>query len=404
MFAPPPLLFPPKRSKKTKKSGRGTRRFATNTSGVVMADMMTTRYPMLVMTVATLLGLTELLPHQDMLRTKKLLPYDQFTMLGRVIFVSHQWTGHRHADATGLQLRTLQKVLRRLVRGEISKVEMDWKQQITVKKNVVVTAKQFKAALPHMYVWVDYSCIPQPTAGELSEKLIPQEGSVLHGSFLGSFKKSFQVLPADIEEDGEQALPTDIDVGEEEDGENCKVLAPAMNNEKENNGKDPTLTMDKEEENKGKALAQMPPTMSDTVKVEGEVVRDGDDEGETKGDDVATSDHRQADAATPKWMKHVQHWLGKAVDSIPAYIERSALVLVLVPPCEHVDRPGELCDYMNWRCRGWCRLELAGAVMARTDVRLMVVTGASATPEFSFPLDALFLAPGLGTYTWYADD
>ena len=52
----------------------------------------------------------------------------------------------------------------------------------------------------------------------------------------------------------------------------------------------------------------MPPTMSDTLKVEGEVVRDGDDEGETKGDGVATSDHRQADAATPKWMKHVQHW------------------------------------------------------------------------------------------------
>ena len=88
-------------------------------------DMMKTRYPMLVMTVATLLGLTELLPHQDMLREKLLIPYDPLTMAGRIIFVSHQWTGHKKADATGLQLRTLQRVLTRLMRGEISKVEMN---------------------------------------------------------------------------------------------------------------------------------------------------------------------------------------------------------------------------------------------------------------------------------------
>jgi hypothetical protein len=71
---------------------------------------------------------------------------------------------------------------------------------------------------------------------------------------------------------------------------------------------------------------------------------------------------------------------------------------VLVPPIEHVDRPGELCDYGSWRGRGWCRLELSGAALARTRVRIMIVKSSVAQPEFQLPGDALFLSPGTGTY------
>ena len=45
---------------------------------------------MLVMPVATVLVLQKLMPHQEMLRKKLLLPYNHMTMAGRVIFVSHQ--------------------------------------------------------------------------------------------------------------------------------------------------------------------------------------------------------------------------------------------------------------------------------------------------------------------------
>ena len=45
--------------------------------------------------------------------------------------------------------------------------------------------------------------------------------------------------------------------------------------------------------------------------------------------------------------------LSAAVESIPAYVERSALMLVLVPPCKHADRTGELVSKMSWRGRGW---------------------------------------------------
>ena len=83
----------------------------------------------------------------------------------------------------------------------------------------------------------------------------------------------------------------------------------------------------------------------------------------------------------------------------PPSVFRDRSVVILVPPCRHTDRPGEMCDYGNWRRRGWCRLELAGAVLARTSVTLMLVHGAQTKPEFLFPADALSLSPGLGTFT-----
>ena len=163
---------------------------------------------MLVMKVQTMLNLERLLPHQRMLREKLLVPYDKLKMAGRVLFISRkykrgyrrlegqgrvqrprftrhtmrtrpqsapkvpvpkrmcslsllslvaisptdQWTGHADADATGAQLRTLQGMILRLMRGEVAKVESNWKQQLFMKDNDIVTAKQWKAALPHMFI------------------------------------------------------------------------------------------------------------------------------------------------------------------------------------------------------------------------------------------------------------
>jgi hypothetical protein len=46
-----------------------------------------------------------------------------------------------------------------------------------------------------------------------------------------------------------------------------------------------------------------------------------------------------------------------AIDSIPFYIDNAYLFIALVPPVEHKDLPGVLCDYKSWSERGWCRLE-----------------------------------------------
>ncbi len=49
--------------------------------------------------------------------------------------------------------------------------------------------------------------------------------------------------------------------------------------------------------------------------------------------------------------------LALAVRSLPAYVERCCMMLVLVPTDEHRDRTEEVVDWCSWRRRGWCRLE-----------------------------------------------
>ena len=107
---------------------------------------MATLYPMLVMTMDTFLGLDTLVSHQNMLKDKRLLPYNPETMDKRVIFVSHQWTSFGEADHTGIQIQTLQRVLRRLMAGSISKVATNWQQRVTLGTNEVVTAAQCSPA------------------------------------------------------------------------------------------------------------------------------------------------------------------------------------------------------------------------------------------------------------------
>ena len=325
---------------------------------------------MLVMTVATMLGLERLLPHQRMLRKNLLVPYNKSEMAGRILFVSHQWTGHSDADATGEQLRTLQNAVLRLMRGEVEKVENVWHQQIFIGSNEIVTAKQWKAALPHMYVWIDYCSIPQPVAGEFSEDLIPVEINRC-GSFFGSFQKSRK---KGVFHAGGNA-------------NNAEIPDDATQ-------KDTTAVPEfHQQEEKGELVSALTSSCDDFRDDDGNCTTCGFPEPSTK-----TSDHRQANSSTPEWKKHVTMWLGRAVKSIPAYVERSSIVVVLVPPVEHIDRPGELCNYGNWRGRGWCRLEFSAAVLARTPVRTMVVKSAVAQPEFMFPADAVLLAPGKGAY------
>jgi hypothetical protein len=99
-----PLLFPdqvhPSRARKTKTPNARGKHFIRESRRSSFAlppteIMMKTRYPMFVLPVRTLLRLERLLPHQDMLEQGLLLPYNQFTMKGRIMFISHQCTFRR---------------------------------------------------------------------------------------------------------------------------------------------------------------------------------------------------------------------------------------------------------------------------------------------------------------------
>ena len=79
-----------------------------------------------------------------------------FLPSGRTIFVGHEWLGWNHADPNGEQFKALKRILQRLMRGEVPKVESNWKQQIGLKQNTIVTAAEWKAALLYMFVWFDF--------------------------------------------------------------------------------------------------------------------------------------------------------------------------------------------------------------------------------------------------------
>jgi hypothetical protein len=307
---------------------------------------------------------------------------------------AHAYTGtsNAHADSTGTQLETLQAVFRRLQSGEIGEVEGDWKYQLGSGGNKIVTAEQWKERLPKSFLWIDFCCIPQmsiPLTEELlgfgdrrrssllvvqdlaTDSVAPRPARARRTSFT-MFKAAFRTVRRDsIEHDND-----------DDDDDNNDAAA--------------------------RVTAAVVPDVSSplaSVLVDNDNDNDNGEDGDSVcvaavgGDKGATTDHRHISTDTEGWKKVNKIMLGKAVESIPAYIERSSLIIALVPPCKHADREDEICDEGSWRGRGWCRVEYLGATLVRSNVSVMVVQDATTTPAFVWPVDGLTLPPGHGTYT-----
>ena len=89
----------------------------------------------------------------------------------------------------------------------------------------------------------------------------------------------------------------------------------------------------------------------------------------------------------------------KAIRSIPAYVERSDFILILVPSLYHSDRKVPTC-YRTWRRRGWCLLELYAAAMARDSSNPpLLVRSERGTPMWMSPWRVLKLSIGLADFT-----
>jgi hypothetical protein len=155
---------------------------------------------------------------------------------------------------------------------------------------------------------MDYASIPQPTAGPLSEDLIPQEVS-RRGSFFGSFRQSmsFQMKS----QAGKEAVAVSSAPDAVMASAALVVAGEGQNREHDEDSK----------EEKGEAVLST--TNVDARDDEGNCITCGLPEHSS------TSDHRQQGSAkNPEWKTHVMTWLSEAVKSIPAYVERSALIMV----------------------------------------------------------------------------
>ena len=126
---------------------------SSESSGIVM------QFPMFVMPIHTFLGLTELLPHQDLRRMNMLVERDD--SMNTVIFVSHQWTSFNHPDHSGRQLKTLKRMFERMLTGEVPEVDAPFADQAAFKGKVKVAPREWKDTLRGAYIWVDFAGVPQ---------------------------------------------------------------------------------------------------------------------------------------------------------------------------------------------------------------------------------------------------
>ena len=378
------------------------------------------------MSVPTFMELDGLLPdHQTMLRRGDLLVHDPETMTDNTLFISHQWTSHAHADASGRQLKTLQTVFRRLLSGEIPQVEGDWRFQLGTKGNRVVTAKEWQERLPKSFLWIDFCCIPQMSI-PLTEELL---GFGLQNPRRATANCAATGV-AGVKDEGKMEGVREEEEGGREERRRASLflVANAVNQEmaaiKSSSSSRPGRRMLVGYRPSFVSSFRMvhKTSMNETAaEQKADLLGGGEGSGDHEDDDNkavggkddcdvesvtgddgskgATTDHRHVTASTESWKKVNKIMLGKAVQSIPAYIERSSLIVVLVPPCKHVDRDDEICDQTSWRGRGWCRVEFLGATLVRSNVSVMIVQDAQSPPVFVLPADSLQMPPGHGTYT-----
>ena len=75
-----------------------------------------------------------------------------------------------------------------------------------------------------------------------------------------------------------------------------------------------------------------------------------------------------------------------AVQSIPAYVELSAVFIALVPELVHTDS-GHPVNYASWLSRGWCRAELWCRLLSNREDTSIIVMYTALEAEFMFPMD-----------------
>jgi hypothetical protein len=122
-----------------------------------------------------------------------------------------------------------------------------------------------------------------------------------------------------------------------------------------------------------------------TSVVKAEVISHSDTHQSSEQPSGTCQDHSKDDSDDSKLLALV-------VQSLPAYVERCCMMLVLVPTDEHRDRTDEVVDSCSWRRRGWCRLEFTAARLCRHPLPVMVVK--NDVPEFILAGDALYFLLG----------
>ena len=146
----------------------GTSRSAESPQGIEM------HFPMFVMPIHKFLGLTELLPHQELRRMNMLVERDD--SMQTVIFVSHQWTSFDHPDHSGRQLHTLQRMFERMLTAEVPEVDAPFVDRAVFKGKVKIAPHEWKSTLLNAHIWLDYAGVPQKESTNTNDAASGSDG------------------------------------------------------------------------------------------------------------------------------------------------------------------------------------------------------------------------------------
>eukprot|EP00947_MAST-08B_sp_MAST-8B-sp1_P002483 g2483.t1 len=309
------------------------------------------KYPMYGIPVKELLALDEWVPHQDLLAAGKLRELGHRAD-EKIIFVSHQWCSFDHPDPAGEQLRALQGVLRKLADGEmVARTNPILELGYSYKR--IDGPEGWRDYLENGFVWHDFSCIPQPLAYKNKMEKLSKLGRVGTEAPPPSDKGS--PVPIAVKPASHAGMPAS------KPASHAGMPAP-----------------------KPASHAGMPASKASHA-------------------GMLSADHRQGNSDDDAVIKTLTAQLTAAVDSIPAYVERSSAMWVLVPPVAHQDVHGAICNYMSWRTRGWCRMEFAASNLTTKDMPVLLIRNACDAPEYVNPCDVPKLSAANGTFSYEED-
>ena len=121
------------------------------------------QYPCWLIPVAEVLKLSELRPHQELRAAGKLVRWN--SSMTAVFFFSHQWTSFTAPDHSTIQLRTIQRLLLRMLEGNMPDTSPSFADAVRFTSKVKVTTREWKELAPRAYVWMDFMSVRSRARG-----------------------------------------------------------------------------------------------------------------------------------------------------------------------------------------------------------------------------------------------
>jgi hypothetical protein len=206
-----------------------------------------------------------------------------------------------------------------------------------MKENKVVTPIQWQSALPHMFIWIDVCCVPQPAGGPLSTSLMPEEIA------LSGFTAILDATLVEMEVASPMASPLKR-LTSAKRVESSNKYGQTLKNEMREKLRawdtDDAFRKSQAQIYDSRAHYEMYLVSENAKAVQTHLESATEEKEESEsgaidqkemleyGRDHTTSDHRQTRVGCPPWLTHTKFWLDKAVLSIAAYVERSCMILV----------------------------------------------------------------------------